>query len=384
MLRDLSEEELRAAGPLKWSVDGPGTLPAWVAEMDFAVPAVVQEAISSYAGRGVFGYPDARGRDEVARALAAFARERWDGRVDPDRVLLTGDVMEGMRLALQHLSPHGPVLVPTPVYPPFLVTVLDLGREVVEVPIDPDAAHAELDLAAIARALDHTPEARTLLLCHPHNPVGRCWTPEELAGLRDIVEPLGVHVISDEIHAPLVLPGTDFVPYAAMAGPDAAVTTLFSATKAFNMPGLRCAQVISHRADHHAALARLHPVLNHGTTTLGQRAGVAAYREGGPWLEEVRGRIAANHRQFRTAMAQALPAVGIREAEATYLAWLDVRALGLADPVGGALRAGVRIDGQDYGAGGAGHVRVNLATSPERVTQIVQRLSAAEAGWART
>lgn len=384
MLRDLTDAELRTAGSLKWSVDGPGVLPAWVAEMDFAVPDPVRAEITDYARYGVFGYPDARGGPAVVEALVDFARRRWDTAVDPDRVILTGDVIEGIRLALHHLTGSGPVVVPTPVYPPFLVTLRDLGREVIEVPINPDGVRAELDLDAIARALVDSPGARTLLLCHPHNPVGRCWGVAELAALRDVVEPLGVHVISDEIHAPLVLPGVDFVPYAALASSGAPVTTLVSATKAFNMPGLRCAQLISHRDDHHELLARLHPALNHGMTTLGQRATVAAYREGGAWLDQVRARVADNHRRFRQDMARVLPEVRIREAEATYLAWLDVRALAIADPVAGALWAGVRIDGQDYGAGGGGHVRVNLATSPERVAEIVRRLSAPEAAWART
>jgi cystathionine beta-lyase len=347
-----------------------------------AVPDVVREAVLAYVAQGVFGYPDPRGRHRVVDALVGFAAERWGTRLDPHRVLVTGDVMEGMRLTLQHLTDGGPVVVPTPVYPPFLVTVRDLGRDVVEVPIDPDADRAELDVAGIERAA--RAGARTLLLCHPHNPVGRCWTSSELESVRDAVEPHGVHVVSDEIHAPLTLPGVDFTPYASVASPGAPVTTLVSATKAFSMPGLRCAQVISHRAEDHQTLAHLHPVLNHGMTTLGQIATETAYREGGGWLDEVRDRIAGNHALFRSLMSQALPTVRVRPAEATYLAWLDVRGLEVPDPVAAALRAGVRLDGQDYGAGGLGHVRVNLGTTPERVHEIVRRLSAPAAGWART
>ncbi len=382
MLRDLSDEQLRAAGTLKWAVDGPDILPCWVAEMDMAVPDAVREAVLAYAAQGVFGYPDPRGRHRVVEALVGFAAERWGTRVDPHRVLVTGDVMEGMRLTLQHLTDGGPVIVPTPVYPPFLVTVRDLGRAAVEVPIDPDADTAELDIAGIERAARGG--ARTLLLCHPHNPVGRCWTRSELESVREAVEPHGVHVVSDEIHAPLTLPGVEFTPYAAVASPGAPVTTLVSATKAFSMPGLRCAQVISHRAEDHQRLAHLHPVLNHGMTTLGQIAAETAYREGGAWLDAVRERIAGNHELFRSLMSQTLPAVRVRPAEATYLAWLDVRALELPDPVAAALRAGVRLDGQDYGAGGLGHVRVNLGTTPQRVHEIVRRLSGSAAGWAQT
>jgi cystathionine beta-lyase len=283
--------------------------------------------------------------------------------------------MEGMRLVLEQLAPDGPVIVPTPVYPPFLALVRGLGRELLTVPMDPDAERAELDLNGIRAAV--AAGGRALLLCHPHNPVGRSWTAAELAALRDIVEPAGVHVVSDEIHAPLVHPGVDFVPYATVASPGAPVSTLASATKAFSMPGLRCAFLVSHRTEDHDHLSRLPYVLNHGLTMLGQVAARAAYEEGEPWLDAVRERIAANQALFTGLVAEQLPRIRIRPSEATYLSWLDLRALRLDDPVGSALRHGVRIDGQDFGPGGQGHVRVNLATSTERVEQIAARLSAA-------
>jgi cystathionine beta-lyase len=376
MLRDLTEEYLRASAPLKWAVDEPGVIEAWVAEMDFALPGPVIEAVQAYAARGVYGYPTPASMTGIVEALAGFAERSWGHRIDRQRVVLTGDVMEGIRLTLSHLAEPGPVIVPTPVYPPFLLTVRELERDLLEVPIDPDAARAGLDLAGIAKAI--AAGGRTLLLCHPHNPVGRAWDRVELTALRDVVEPHGVRVISDEIHAPLVHPGVEFVPYAAVATADAPVTTLVSATKAFSMPGLRCAQLISHRAADHLTIAGLHPALNHGMTSVGQWASAAAYRHGDDWLALVREQIAANHALFRALVAERLPSVRIRAAEATYLAWLDVRALGVADPVGRALHTGrVRIDGQDYGAGSTGHVRVNLATSTERVREIVDRLARA-------
>lgn len=387
-LRDLSDEHLRAAGALKWALDGPDVIPAWIAEMDFALADPIQWAVSDYASRGVFGYADPHGSIAVPEALAGFAQRQWGHTIDPARTLLTGDVMEAMALTLTWVAPAGPVIIPTPVYPPFSVLTTSLNREIRAVPLVRDrvpaagtgseeAPRLTLDLQGIedqARA-----GARTLLLCQPHNPVGRCFTRAELGALRDVVEPLGVHVVSDEIHAPLTLPGVEFVPYANVASPEAAVTTVMSATKAFSMPGLRCAQLISHRSADHDILAALHPVLNHSMTTLGQHASVAAYTEGDGWLEDVRSRIAANHDQFRGAMAEATPQVTIERPEATYLSWLDVSGVRHVDPVAAALAHGVRVDSQGlgYGPGSTDRIRVNLATSPQRVAMIAARLGKA-------
>lgn len=385
---DLSDEHLRAAGSLKWALDGPEVIPAWVAEMDFALADPIQWAVSDYAARGVFGYADPHGSVAVPEALADFAERQWGHPIDPARTLVTGDVMEAIALTLRWVAPVGPIIIPTPVYPPFLVLSTALDREIREVPLVRDAPRDagapsasdpqltfDLDgIEAHARA-----GARTLLLCQPHNPVGRSFTRAELGALRNVVEPLGVHVVSDEIHAPLTLPSVDFVPYSSVASPEAPVTTVMSATKAFSMPGLRCAQLISHRAADHATLSALHPVLNHSMTTLGQHASVAAYTHGDAWLDEVRARIAANHDGFREAMARHLPAVTIERPEATYLSWLDVSGVAHPDPVAAALTHGVRVDSQGlgYGVGSTDRIRVNLATSSDRVAQIAARLGAA-------
>lgn len=386
LVSEPSEEELRAAGALKWSIDPSGVIPAWIAEMDYALAGPIQQAVSDYAANGIFGYADPHGPALVGEALARFSLSRWGHRIDPDSVLLVGDVMDGLSLTLTHVAPPGPVIIPTPVYPPFFVVTESVGREVRPVPlirsrVDAAASSARppltLDLEAITEQARRG--AKTLLLCHPHNPVGRCYSRTELVSLREVVERHDVHVISDEIHAPLTLPGVDFVPYASVASPGATVTTLISATKAFSMPGLRCAQLISHRASDQDTLAALHPALNHSMSTIGQRATLAAYTAGGPWLDEVRQRFADNHRHFREAMASAVPGVGVEVAEATYLAWVDVRSLAVTDPVGAALAHGVRVDsqGEHYGPGSDGQIRINLATSAQRVAQIVDRLGAA-------
>lgn len=381
-LVDLSDEELRAAGPLKWAVDDAGVIPAWVAEMDFAVAEPVQQAVEDVVRRGVFGYADPRDRVEIGRALAAFSQQRWGHPIDPERVAVVGDVIEGLELVLRHLARPGGLIVPTPVYPPFLVLGRACGRELMQVPLvrapgGASAGRLTLDVDAIERHA--AAGASTLLLCQPHNPVGRSYTREELQAVAKVALRYDLHVISDEIHAPLTHPGVSFVPFAAVAAPGLALSTLISATKAFSMPGLRCAQVVCHRAEDHARLTQLHPALNHAMTTLGQRATVAAYRAGAPWLDLVRSRIADNHERFRGALALSVPEVTIEPAEATYLAWLDVSGLSVADPAGEALKHLVRVDGHGagYGSGGRHHVRVNLGTSPTRVDEIATRLARA-------
>lgn len=373
MLRDLDDDSLRAAAPLKWALDGPDVLPAWVAEMDFPLAEPVQQAVTATAATGLLGYAPPAQALGLPDAFAGFARRHWDWPVDTGRVTVLGSVMDGMALALRQLAEPGPVVVPTPVYPPFLATVADTGHELRAVPLLEREGRYRLDLAGIARELREG--ARTVLLCHPHNPVGRAWSAGELAELRDLVEPAGARVVTDEIHAPLTHPGTAFVPYARVASADAPVTTLTSATKAFNMPGLPCALLVSHRREDHVRLQQLPPVLTHGATGLGIVAAAAAYRDGDPWLAAVRERVAGNLALLGERLAERLPAVRMAPPEATYLAWLDVRELGLDAPARTALQRGrVRLDQQDFGPGSAGHVRVNVGTSPERVEQIAERL----------
>jgi cysteine-S-conjugate beta-lyase len=375
-LRDLSDRELRDRAGAKWTAAGPGVLPAWVAEMDFALAEPVAAALHDAVDRGAVGYSPADARTGVARALAVFTAERWAWAPEPAHVVLVPDVMVGIELVLRTLCEDAAVVVPTPAYPPFLDVVPLTGRALVPVPLDPDGP-AALDLRRIDAAL--AAGARTVLLCQPHNPWGRVFGREELEGLRDVVLRHGARVISDEVHAPLVLPGAAHLPYGALEGTAAHTTTVLSAAKAWNVPGLRCAQVVTGGLDDADALRALPHTANHGPSPLGVVGALAAYRHGTPWLEEVLQRLDANRTLFGNLVAELLPGVRQRPLEATYLAWLDVRALGHQDPAGLALREGrVMVnDGARFGPGGQGHVRVNLATSPERVERIARRLATA-------
>ena len=376
-LVDLTDEQLRSRGSIKWTFGPPDVLPAWVAEMDFALAEPVSHALHDAVDRGDVGYPALDRHTGVPDALAGFALERWGWSVGPESVVLTGDVMAGVHLALTALCDDAPVVVPTPAYPPFLDVVPLSGRRMQAVPLAPEADSATLDLDAVDGAF--RAGARTILLCNPHNPWGRAFTREELEGLRDVVLRHGARVVSDEIHAPLVLPGSAHVPYASLEGTAAHTTTLLSASKAWNVPGLKSAQLVTGSEADLKVLRSLPPVANHGASPLGHVAARAAYSSGGPWLDGLVERLGSNNALFDELVATRLPRARRRPLEATYLAWLDARAYGHDNPSAVALERGRVLvnDGRTFGPGGAGHVRVNLATSPERVRETVRRLAEA-------
>ena len=376
MIIDLDEGELRERATVKWGVAADDVLACWVAETDFAPCPAVQAAVQDAAARGSFGYPLPDHRTGLPEATAQMCGDRWRWPVEPADVVLVGDVMAGVLLALTEVCENAPVVVPTPAYPPFLDVVPLAGRQIWTLPLDPDAGTARLDLEQIEEMFARG--ARTVLLCNPHNPWGRAFSREELEALRDVVVRHGARVVSDEIHAPLVLPGAEHVPYASLPGTADHTTTVLSASKAFNIPGLKCAQLVASSLADREALRAVPLTANHGTSPLGIVANVAAWRSGDEWLSALLDRLAWNRRLLQQLVAQRLPGVRLRPLEATYLAWLDVRALGHEDPAQVALERGRVLvnDGRTFGPGGDGHVRLNLATSPARLSDAVDRLAA--------
>lgn len=374
MIRDLSDDEARAALPLKWEDVGPGVVPAWIAEMDVALAPVVSEAVLDVVRRGATGYPP-HGDGGIGAAFAGFATRHWGWTPPEDAVVVAGDVIGGIGLALRVLCPPGPVVVPLPCYPPFREVVEVLGRDLVTVTTDPDADDAALDLGALDRAF--AGGARTLLLCNPHNPLGRVPSRAELEAVRDLAAHHGARVLSDEIHGPLTLPGATFTPYLSV-DPTGIVVT--SASKTFNTAGLHCAFVMVLDPDEQAALRGVPLPLNHAYSGLGMVAARVAYAEGDPWLASLVERLANQRALLGTLLADVLPRARMRPLEATYLPWLDLRAYGVADPAAAGLAHGVRCaPGQHFQPGLDGHVRINLATTPERLTAMVERLAAAVA-----
>lgn len=371
MIRDLTDDQARAALPLKWGAVEPGVIPAWVAEMDYRPAEPIEEALVAAVRRGTAGYP-AFGDAGLGAAFSGFADRHWGWQVPPEATLPTGAVMAGIRLALELVCPPGPVVVPTPCYPPFRDAVRITGRELVPVTLDPDAETATMDLEQVEQAF--AAGARTFLLCSPHNPLGRCWTRDELAALADLARRYDVKVISDEIHAPLTLPGSTFTPYLTL---DESAVVVTSASKSFNIPGVHGAQlVVLDPEDRARILAAPIPAQN-AWSVFGMIAGVAAWTDCDDWLAALVERFDHQRSRLTELLASHLPEARMRPLEATYLAWVDLRAYGAADPAAAALAHGVRLGpGTDYQPGLDGHVRINLATSPDRLEAIVHRLAA--------
>ena len=326
-LHALTPDQLRARRTLKWTAYPADLLPMWVAEMDFPVCREVTAALTRAVAAESFGYPSPVVHAELADALVEWQAQQHGWTVDPAGVHSVGDVMHGVDLAIRYFSgPDDPVIIPTPVYMPFFDIVRLTGRPQVHVPMSWDGARWTFDLAGIDAAF--AAGGRTVLISSPHNPLGRVFDAAELAGLAAVVARHGGRVISDEIHAPLVF-DRPHLPYAA-ASPEAAdhSITVLSASKAWNLPGLKCAQVITTNAADTAAWKAMPYWETVGVSTLGMEASIAAYREGGEWLAQVVATL-AEHRDLVAQAVASWDGVTTVPNEGTYLQWLDFTRLGL-------------------------------------------------------
>lgn len=382
----LQVDELRRRGSIKWTRPAPDVLAAWVAEMDYPPAPVIGAALHDAVDRGYTGYPPEDASTGLPAATAAILAERGLS-VPAERIRLLPDILRGIELAIGlYSAPGSPVLVPTPSYPPFFEVTSVCEREIVPVPMVEAEAGPSYDLAAIDAAL--AAGAGTLILCNPHNPLGRTFGADELRALAEVVgaHP-GARVIADEVHAPLVYPGSRHVPYASVSAAAAGHSvTLVSASKGWNLPGLKCAQVVltsDADADRWDSLAFVQTL---GASTHGIVANLAAYSAGAGWLADTVSYLDGNRRLLAELLAEHLPAVRYRAPQATYLAWLDCRGLGLTDPAAFfADEARVLVnDGATFGAVGRGFVRLNFATSAPILRRIVRRMGAAAAAHAPT
>ncbi len=377
LIRDLTDDEARRAMPCKWGEVDADVLPAWVAEMDYALAPVITEALQAAVAAGMTGYPRFVEGGTLGEAYSGFAKRQFGQGVDPAAVVPVVDVTAGVRLALDLLSEPGALVMPVPAYAPQLAIAGVTGRERVDLLLDPDAERAELDLDRLDGLL--ADGARTLLLTQPHNPWGRVFSRAELEDVRDVVVKHGARVVSDEIHAPLVLPGREHVSYLDVEGTHDHAVAVVAASKAFNTAGLRCAQLVVPDPATRARLLAAPVARNDSWSPLGVVAAEAAYTHGDAWLADLRTRLGEQRDLLGELLATHLPGARMRPLEATYLAWLDLRAHGHADPAAvGLARGRVRTaPGHDYQPGLGGHVRLNIATSADRLEQVVRRLATA-------
>lgn len=348
----------------KWSLH-PGAIGAWVAEMDFGTAPVVTEALQRAIADEVLGYLSPAVAAELGEATAGWMAREYGWRVDPERVHPVSDVMAALGVAVTEYAPPGSaVIVPTPAYMPFLTYLPTIGHPVIEVPGVEVDGRWQHDLDAIDRAF--AAGARTLIVCNPHNPTGTVLSRDELLALAEIVTRHGGRVFADEIHAPLRYDGRRHIPYASLNDATAAHTiTGTSASKAWNIAGLKTAQLITSNDADQAVYRRFGFAVQHGAATLGVIASAAAYREGKPWLDGVIGYLDAARRDLAGLVATHLPGAAYRVPEATYIGWIDTAALGI--PASPAeffrTRGGVVLtDGALLGRGYERFVRVVFAT----------------------
>ncbi|HEX4018521.1 MAG TPA: aminotransferase class I/II-fold pyridoxal phosphate-dependent enzyme [Frankiaceae bacterium] len=376
---------LRRRRSYKWTAYPADVLPAFVAEMDLPLAPAVTAALLEAVETGDAGYANDLG---AAETFAAFAEARWSWTPDPGRVAVVPDVMGGVARAIEILTnPGDGVVLTPPVYGPFRQAIERLGRAPVDAPmryLPGEPGRWALDVDAIGTALDAG--ARAILLCNPHNPTGSIPTPAELAALRDAAARTGAGLISDEVHAPLTLPGRTFTPLLALG--EQRALTVTSASKSWNVAGLKCALLLAGDRDTADAVARLPVALRHPGHhgVLAANAAFAASTGGDAWLEDVTAHLARQHDRARALLAEALPPIRVTPADAGYLMWLDCRGLDLAPAANGSTdpaevfleRGRVALSpGPDFGREGAGFARLNIGTSGPLLLDAVRRMRAA-------
>ncbi len=375
LLGECSLTALRQRKSFKWRTYPQDVLPSFVAEMDFDLAEPIIAAVTAALAIGDCGYAHA---GALGEAFAGFARQRLYWSPDPSKVFAIPDVMSGIAEVVMAVTPPGSgIVINPPVYPPFFYRFGFTGRRVVEAPLRQlGDGRYDLDPEALDRALAQD-GVSAYLLCSPHNPVGRVWSSGQLRAAADICQRRGAVLLVDEIHAPLVLPGAHYVPFLSLDHEMTEQAFVFtSATKAWNIPGLKCGIVVV-GSDQGAALLEEHweaLVAGH----LGVLASVAAFTESLPWLDAVLAQLDENRGYLSRLLGELLPSVGYHQPEASFLAWLDCRPLGLdEDPAAEFLDRGrvALSPGTDFGRPGGGHVRLNMGTSPALILAAVQRMA---------
>lgn len=377
----ITEAQLRTAGSLKWS-EFPDTLPAWVAEMDFGLAAPIEAVLAESVAAGRVGYLPNALIPALGAATSAFLAARHGWKVPAEWIRPVPDVLTALECTVRFFTPdRGRIVVMTPAYMPFIWLPATYGRELVQVPMLQGDDTWDVDFAAIEAALS---EGDLLVLCNPHNPIGKVYTRAELERLSVIVARRGARVFADEIHAPLVYDGGRHVPYASVNAAAAGHTvTATSASKAWNLAGLKTAQIIFSNVADAAVWSEKGGFKEHGATPLGVVANTAAYSAAVPWLDGVVGYLDGNRALLRELVGQHLPGASFVDSAGTYLAFIDCNGLDLGGFAGTpaaffAEHAGVIVnDGGECGYAGTGFVRLNFATPAPILRRIVEAMGAA-------
>ena len=364
--------ERRGSDSIKWDkYKGRDILPLWVADMDFPSPPAVIRALHERVSHGVFGYTDVS--SELTDAVVSHLQQDFGWSINPEWLVWLPGLVCGLNVACRAVGTAGDeVITCTPVYPPFMSAPALSGRTAVTVPLQLNGKLWEMDLPALEKAV--TPRSRMLMLCNPHNPVGRVWTEHELLQLAEVACRHDLVICSDEIHAGLVLDeDKNHIPIAALSPEIAARTiTLHAPSKTYNIPGLGCSfAVISDpalRKSFRGVMAGIVPHVN----LFGYTAALAAYRQGEEWRRELIEYLRGNRDMLLQAVEE-MPGMKAFPVEATYLAWIDTRGTGIENPGRFFEAAGVGLsDGAEFGL--PGFVRLNFGCPRAMLAEALQRM----------
>lgn len=368
----------RHTGSCKWDV-GPDELPLWIADMDFkAAPEIIQ-ALRNRVEHGIFGYSDVT--EDWYQAYITWWKTRHNFELSPDWLIFTTGVVPAISTAVRKLtSPAEKVVIQTPVYNIFFNSILNNGRNVLESPLKYQNGAYTVDFDDLERKLSD-PQTSLMILCNPHNPVGKIWDRDTLECIGELAYKHSVVVLSDEIHCDITDPGRNYIPFASVSEHCRMNSvTCMAPTKCFNLAGLQT-----------AAVSVPNPVLRHkmwralNTDEVAEGnvfavpAAIAAFGQGAPWLDELREYLFENKRCFASFLAQNLPFLHLVRSEATYLLWLDCRALHSdARTIAGFLRAKTGLyvsEGSQYGACGNQFLRINIACPKKTLLDAMNRLN---------
>ncbi len=377
----------RGTASLKWDFGGriagrEDLLPLWVADMDFVAPPFIAEAVARRAAHGVFGYT-LEPESYFAAAIGWLAR-RHGWAVKRSWLVSAPGVVQSLSAAIVAASAPGDrIVIQPPVYYPFALRIRANGREVVENALVLDGDRYRMDVPGLERAL--ADGARALVLCSPHNPGGRAWTRGELEPVVAACARRGAVIVSDEIHADLVLDGRRHVPLASLSEEAARITvTCVSATKTFNLAGLGGSlAIVADEGLRRRLQAALGAQCGGTANCFAVAASEAAWRQGDVWLEELLAYLAGTLAYLADRLPREVPGARVLPLEATYLAWIDLRALGLSDDEvrGRLFDAGIWLDeGRKFGRGGEGFQRLNLACPRAVISRAVDGISRALGG----
>lgn len=368
----------RGTASLKWDTPD-GVIPMWVADMDFPTAPAVREAIESRAAHGVFGYSILP--DEWASAYVGWWRDRHGATFAPDSLVFCTGVIPAISSAVRKLTTPGErVLLQTPVYNIFFNSVVNNGRFVLESPLLYENGEYRVDWQDLEAKLSD-PQTTLMILCNPHNPIGKIWDRATLSRIGDLCQKYGVTVIADEIHCDLTDPGKNYIPFASVSDVcrDLSVSCL-APTKAFNLAGISTAAVmVPNPRLRHKMWRALNTDEVAEPNAFAAAAAIAAFTRGGEWLDALRAYLAENKEYVRRTLAQTCPAVRVVPSEATYLLWLDCSALAEdASPLADYLKDAHKVylsAGAQYGAGGRSFLRLNVACPMATLREGVARLA---------